>query len=312
MRGSVRGSVVQAESGYPVAGVRVTGTPPGVLPPRTVISARSDQSGAFGFDNLIEGQWLFTTEGSPGEVLGRATVHVFDDALSDVTITVRGLRSDFSALTSHPGADVNVASPPPARPPRAVPGGVRGRVVFDGDGKPLPDATISVVSGEGREPAVLPVTDQDGFFSLDGLPEGEWLLRALGRSGETGTAIVHVFDNALSDVTIEVVRAPRKGGGKRPSSGAGGARPGMHGNLRGRVIRNDTGEPVPNAAIVVVTGSGPAPDIAPESNASGSFTLDGLPAGEWVLRAMTPEGASGEATVHVTAGGVANVVITVS
>ena len=309
MRGSVRGSVVQAESGYAIAGVRVTGTPPGVSPPRTVISARSDQSGAFGFDNLIEGQWVFTSEGSPGEILGRATVHVFDDALSDVTITVRGLQGAVLPAFPHPGADLNVELPSPVRPPRAVPGGVRGRVVFDGEGKPLPNATISVVSGEGREPAVLPVTDQDGFFALDGLPEGEWLLRALGRGGETGTAIVHVFDNALSDVTIEVVRVPRKSGGKRPSSVT---RPGMHGNLRGRVIRNDTGEPVPNAAIVVVTGPGPAPDIAPESNASGNFSLDRLPAGEWVLRAMTPEGANGEASVNVTAGGVANVVITVS
>ena len=312
MRGSVRGSVVQAESGYPIAGVRVTGTPPGVMPPRTVIAARSDQSGAFGFDNLIEGQWVFTSEGSPGEVLGRATVHVFDDALSDVTIAVRGLRSDFSAAVAHQRPDLDVEPPRPQRPPRAVPGGVRGRVVFEVDGKPLPNATISVVSGEGSEPAVLPVTDQDGFFALDGLPEGEWLLRALGRAGETGTATVHVFDNALSDVTIEVVRVARKGGGKRPSSGASGSRPTMHGNLRGRVVRRDTGEPVPNAAIIVVTGPGPAPDIAPESNESGSFSLDGLPSGEWVLRAMTPEGGSGEATVNVTAGGVANVVIAVA
>lgn len=309
MRGSVRGSVVRAESSYPVAGVLVTASPvaapPGVAVPGPSISARSDPSGAFGFDYLIEGEWLFTMEGSPGEILSQTTARVFDDALSDVTLAVPGDWSPPGSDRPYGGSGRDVVS---TRPRTPLLGAVRGRVVRDVSGQPVAGATLSVVSGEGREPDVLPVTDADGFFALDGLPEGEWLLRAMGPGQETGTATVHVFDNSLSDVTIEVAgpaRTPRRSGPSNKSE-----RP-MRGNLRGRVVRSDTGAPIPDATITIVSGAGPAPDIAPVSNASGAFSLDGLPAGQWVLRATAPEGEAGEATVSVKASTVSNVVIQV-
>ncbi|HYT69017.1 MAG TPA: carboxypeptidase regulatory-like domain-containing protein [Vicinamibacterales bacterium] len=312
MRGSVRGSVVRADSEDPIADMMVSGRRSGVsspASPRATISVSSDRSGAFAFDNLIEGEWVFMTQGSRGEVLGKATVHVFDDALSDVTIAVHGVRSDQSANRADrdPGRDVEPSRP--SKLPTLVPGSVSGHVVRDFNGQAVPGATVSVVSGEGREPDVLPVTDAEGSFFLDGLHEGEWLLRALGPAGETGTATVHVFDNALSEVTIEVTgapRTPRRGGGTRS---ANRSERGMRGNLRGRVVRRDDGNPIRDATITIVTGPGPAPDIAPVSNDSGMFSLDALPAGEWVLRAIAPGGRSGEAVVHVTAGAVANVVI---
>jgi len=313
MRGSVRGSVVGADSGYPIAGAMISGSraglsPPG-SPPRTAISGRSDRSGAFGFDGLIEGEWVFTTQGSRGEVLGTATVRVLDNAFSDVTIAVRGVWGD--SPIERTDSDQNVVAPRPRTPLKSLPGSVRGVVVRDFDtGQPVPGARISVVSGEGREPDVHPVTDADGAFALDGLPEGEWLLRALGPGGETGRATVHVFENALSDVTIEIAggapRTPRRGGGTRSSSRS---ERGMRGSLQGRVIRGDDGSPIPDATITVMTGPGPAPDIAPVSDDSGVFRLDGLPAGQWTLRAIASDGSRGEAKVSVTAGAVADVII---
>lgn len=311
MRGSVRGSVVRAETGDPIVGATIVGSPSWSLPSdewgepqRAVISARTDRTGGFGFDNLLEGHWVLRTEGSRGEILGEATVHVFDNALSDVTIAVRG-------LPPIPPADIpsDIEERPTRRPPQAMPGGVRGRVVRLYNGKPVPGVTITVVSGEGTEPDVAPVTDDEGWFALDGLPAGEWLLRALGPAGETGTATVQVFDNALSDVTIEVgglPRAPRRGGGIRPPNRT---ERGMRGSVRGRVVRMDNGEPVADATITVVSGAGPAPDIAPLTNDAGVFNLDGLPAGEWVLRAIGPDGETGEATAQVSAGSVADMII---
>ncbi len=313
MLGSVRGTVVRAENEYPIAGLMISGRHSGATarlwPGSSRISTRSDPSGSFAFDNLSQGEWIFTSEGSTGEVLGKATVHVFDDALSDVMIAVRGLPAEAPVPDIYREAKKDLAAPPRSSP-TPVPGSVHGRVVQD-NGQAFVGATITVVSGEGREPDMLPVSDVDGSFVLDGLPEGEWLLRALGPNGETGTAICHVFDNALSETTIELgpaTRTSRRRTGGRPSSTS---EQGMRGNVRGRVVRVKDGRPIPDATITVVSGAGPAPDIAPLSNQSGLFSLDGLPVGRGAFRAIAPDGQSGEAAVTVTADAVANVTIQV-
>ena len=312
MRGSVRGTVVGAENEYPIAGLIVLGRQPGVpggWRPRSPISTRSDRAGGFAFDDLSSGEWVFTSEGVAGEVLGRAVVQVFDNALCDVTIAVRGMAvaPPVPDVYLEPVTDV----PSPCAPAAPVPGSVHGRVVQD-NGHAFPGATISVVSGEGSEPDVLPVSDADGAFTVDGLAEGEWLLRAIGPNGETGTAICHVFDNALSEVTIEIVipQRPQRPPRRRPNQGPSTpSERGMRGNLRGRVLSKDDGQPIADATITVVSGAGAAPDIAPLSNASGLFSLDGLPVGRWTFRAIAPDGQSGEASVTITADALANVII---
>ena len=315
MRGSVRGSVVRAESEDPIPGAAVSGTRAGAYPPGSrapySLSARSDRAGAFAFDDLTEGEWVFTTHSSGGEVVGRATVRVFDNALSDVTIAMRGGWTDFPPDYDD-GEPVKDIAPIRPRPPRrSALGGVRGRIVRVSNEQAVFGATVSVVSGDGREPDICPVSDADGFFALDGLEEGEWLLRALGRDGETGTATVHVFENSMSDVTIEVgigPRGPRRSGGTRHSHRS---ERNMRGNVRGRVVRSGSEEPIADASITIVSGPGSAPDIAPVTNESGMFALDGLPAGEWSLRAIAPDGSTGEATVRVAAGSSASVTVQV-
>ena len=85
----------------------------------------------------------------------------------------------------------------------------------------------------------------------------------------------------------------------------------MTGGVRGRVVRASDGAPLPERTVVVVRGAGPAPDIAPLTDASGRFALDGLPAGEWVLRAIGPAGETGETTLRVAADRVTETVIEV-
>ena len=86
----------------------------------------------------------------------------------------------------------------------------------------------------------------------------------------------------------------------------------MVGSLRGCVVRAGSGEPLGDAAIIVVRGAGPAPDIAPLTDGAGRFEFDGLPAGQWLLRALGPGGEMGEAPVRVTANAMADVVIEVT
>lgn len=83
-------------------------------------------------------------------------------------------------------------------------GSVRGYVVNE-DGTPVADATIIVVRGAGPVPDIAPVTDDHGSFALDGLPEGNWRLRAQSPGGEVGEVGVVVFDDSVSEATLVVV-----------------------------------------------------------------------------------------------------------
>lgn len=85
----------------------------------------------------------------------------------------------------------------------------------------------------------------------------------------------------------------------------------MFGSVHGQVLRANSGKPLEYATIVVMHGAGPSPDIAPLTDSGGWFTLDGLPAGEWILCALGPSGETGEATVKVFAGSVVTIIIQV-
>jgi hypothetical protein len=197
-------------------------------------------------------------------------------------------------------------------------GSVGGYVVHAHSTEPLEGAEVFVVGGAGPSPDIAPLTDAAGWFAFDDLRAGDWLLGARGPDGGSGEATVRVFDNALTEVTIEVTDVPhvprRSHGGRgkrahRPNDQPGDAH--LVGSARGRVLRGQNGRPVTDATITIVRGAGPAPDIGPMTDRAGRFVLDGLVEGEWVLRAHAPDGAVGEGTVHVSAGHAAEVTIEV-
>lgn len=73
----------------------------------------------------------------------------------------------------------------------------------------------------------------------------------------------------------------------------------MRGSVRGYVVRADDAAPVPDADVFVVRGPGPAPDVAAVTDQWGSFALDDLPEGEWVLQARGPDGEIGVTAVTI-------------
>jgi len=68
-----------------------------------------------------------------------------------------------------------------------LPGQVR-----DLDGQPVPEATVFVLSAPGPTPDIAAITNADGTFVLFGLPDGDYVLKAVGPTGTSGTAIATV------------------------------------------------------------------------------------------------------------------------
>ncbi len=83
-------------------------------------------------------------------------------------------------------------------------GGIIGHVVGASDEAPVTDASIVIVQGAGPAPDIAPLTDESGNFFLDGLPEGQWRLRAFGPGGEEGEESTQVFDDSITSITIRV------------------------------------------------------------------------------------------------------------
>ena len=82
----------------------------------------------------------------------------------------------------------------------------------------------------------------------------------------------------------------------------------MTGSIQGYVVTED-GRAVPGATVVIEEGPGPAPDIAPVTDEDGSFALDGLGEGAYLLRAFGSDGETGKTMVYVSPHAVTGVEI---
>ena len=203
-----------------------------------------------------------------------------------------------------------------------MPGSLYGYVVRAGTQRPIAGAAVAGIrqaprARNGRRltsdfwvaPRVSRLTDNAGRFMFDHLRQGQWLMQVEGAFGETvGEAVVHVLDDALTEVTIEVAAAlapasvgPDPSDADWPARGRPRTRSGtttFTGSIRGQVVGAD-GRPIGEATGTVAVGAGQAPDIAAMTDQLGWFALDNLPVGQWRLRAMGPSGATGEAAVEV-------------
>lgn len=304
MSGSVYGNVVLAGTGEPLAGATVVCGPGDASrtarPLLPSMSALTDSAGWFRFENLAAGEWQLRAQGAGAYSPPEATVSVFDNALSETTLEVASpSRADLSKRPVEGFGGQQV--------PR---GNVRGRVIDTASGAPIGYATVIVVSGPGPVPDHVFVASSAGWFELDEVPVGDWLLRARTDAGATGIASVHVLANTLSKVTITVDGLPATERQRPPFEPIfeteGRA---MNGRLIGRVVYADDGRPAANATVTILRGAGPAPDIAPTTDRNGSFALDGLPGGSWLLRATGPGGEAGLVQVSVRPGSITDAVI---
>lgn len=304
MSGSVYGNVVLKGTGEPVAGATVVCGKGGVSttarPLLPAMSALTDRAGWFRFENLPAGEWLVRTQGAGGYSPPEATVSVFDNALSEMTLEV--VSPSRPALSNPPVSSFG---------PRTVPrGNVRGRVIDTASDAPIGYATVIVVSGPGPVPDHVFVASSAGWFEIDEVPVGDWLLRARTDAGATGIATVRVVANALSKVTVAVNGMPASGRPTLPFEPIFKTEERtMIGRLIGRVIYANDGMPVANATVSILRGAGPAPDIAPMTDHNGSFALDDLPAGSWLLRAVGQGGEAGLVQVSVRPGSITDTVI---
>lgn len=149
-------------------------------------------------------------------------------------------------------------------------------------------------------------TDQSGRVLFDNLQPGQWVFLARSRDGQIlGETTVHVLPDALGNVTIAgtgsapVVRQEAAQVRSDETPDPVTLAKAVSGGIRGRVIRMPEEVPLADAAVSIVRGPSPAPDIAAVTDSSGNFVFDNLTEGTWRVRALGPEGESGEAEVFV-------------
>ncbi len=163
---------------------------------------------------------------------------------------------------------------------------------------------------------IMVTSDEAGRFVFKDIPAGSWVVHVEDDlPASPTTTVVPVWENALTSVTIRVHVAPidsRSGSVNSNGPGAaarGGAPAGRRGRqgaalgiggVRGRVYGR--GQRLADATVTLVQGPGPAPDLAALTDAAGGFAFDGIPTGTWVVRAQSPAGDVGEASVVVRAG----------
>ena len=193
--GRIEGHVIQAQTERPVENATITVVRgPGPLPD---IAPLTDSTGWFELVGLLPGMWVLLAR-SPDDETSEMTVQVSNDELTKVTIAV--------AASPHSGRSSNgVSNVPKHLGKRPEVGSVEGHVVNARTGLPVEDAAITVVQGAGSVPDIAPLTDSGGWFALDGLVPGDWVLRARGPNEETGEAAVRVTVGDAAQITIAVL-----------------------------------------------------------------------------------------------------------
>ncbi len=221
-------------------------------------------------------------------------------------------------------------------------GSIHGYVVRIDPERPVAEATVTLFRDFGSAPGVtqdgVRSSNGAGWFTFEEIPAGHWRVVATGPVDGRGEARVRVFDNAITEVTIDLnglhrwraktlgpgqandtadwrsdedseVRSEPTRGGTLEHQAPASRDPVRIGSVRGRVVHGATGMPVSDATIGIIRGAGPAPDIAPMTDAEGRFAMDGLPWGAWTLSAVDRDGQRGQAKVKVWGHAIAEIVI---
>lgn len=219
----ISGYVVRSDTGRPVSGATIWALPYDADGDAQLYArARRSTSAAgwFELDGLAQGPWRILAQGPAGG-RGEVVVAVFDNAMSEVTISLDGLQrwlADTMAEMPCDDDDVSSGGPdgtedrtsvvdldrygPPRGPVRI--GALRGRVVQRANGRPVPDAAISIQGEAGSLPDIAPLTDRDGRFAMDGIPWGDWRITATDSRGRRGDAWVRITREQPEEVKIRL------------------------------------------------------------------------------------------------------------
>jgi large repetitive protein len=150
----------------------------------------------------------------------------------------------------------------------------------------LPAARTAVVllsARNGSIPERTTTTDQHGWFVFGDIAPGSY--RVAVKDGQAQDVRVDPMTSVILEFIID---------SKAPAHQVGST-------IVGKVIRLDTGLPVVDASVMIVSGPASAPDIAQITDETGAFSFSGLAPGEWLLRAVAPTSQSGQRSVYVAA-----------
>ncbi len=220
---------------------------------------------------------------------GTFTFHAADGALLEARHPEAGrgrARVDFGAQASY---QLRITLSGEAQP-GMVAARISGQVLTD-DGTPMPEVTVRAVPrpDNAAEPsaALHPIgeatTDDDGRFEIEGVDVGPHLVTA--GAPDYATARVNA-EAPARDVTLTL---------------------GPEALLTGKVIDEESGEPLASSTVVVLRETGPLARevIATETTfaADGGFTVHGLAAGSYLVQATAYGYAASEPRPVLAEGG---------
>ncbi|HVI03129.1 MAG TPA: carboxypeptidase-like regulatory domain-containing protein, partial [Enhygromyxa sp.] len=138
-----------------------------------------------------------------------------------------------------------------------------------GGGQPIAGAQLRATTDRGKGPLVTATTDKQGLAQLDRLLGGAVELEVVAPGWVVHQQSLREDPSGTASVTIELIEG---------------------GSISG-TIDDDIGDPVSNATIEIRTTGG---DLLAEtkSNGRGEWRVDGIPAGDVVVRAEAPPALS--------------------
>lgn len=192
MRGSILGSVVEAETLLAVRGAVVTlradieASSSGDLSAVGVERRKiTGEAGDFLFSDVPPGHWIVSCM-TDSDVVVSADVYVDRDAAVAVQLERPTAGQDHRRAGPH------------AR------GVIKGVVRRDESDEPLPDVSVRIVKGPEGAPDIAALTGADGGFSLEGLAPGKWVLEAISSDREKARITVTVDSEGTPPVIVRI------------------------------------------------------------------------------------------------------------
>ncbi|MEO8562010.1 MAG: carboxypeptidase-like regulatory domain-containing protein [bacterium] len=269
----IEGTITDSVHAAPLAGATVSATRLGVEPETTLV-AISDRRGRFLFDRIAAGRYALSFSNAMLDSIR------FGGPATQVAVAAgRTARADLAVPSS---ASLRAAACPGVSFPAGT-GALLGLVTDADTDRPLTGARVAVAWSElvidttantvsSQERSVLATVDADGEYRLCGVPVAEWLLlqvQHLSLAGAIVRTAVGATGVLVHDLSFSADGAMPLAGDSlaTPASAVGRA------SVAG-TVRRVSGEPIAGAQVRVL-GTSPMS----RTDAQGSFTLSGLPAG---------------------------------
>jgi hypothetical protein len=291
---------------FDVSGAPVTGAAVGQVTASTgaplqgaVVDAFNAATGAFEATTTTDASGNYSIPLAPGTYKIKAHFGGF----VDVFYAIGGLSGiDFTtatAVTVNNTAVTNINVVLPSG------GTISGFIHAAGTSTPLVGVPVFIFRFTGnsylfRNPSRV-ATDANGFFSFQGLRDGDWIVRVEPQS--QGYKISYYSGDANNPATDNGTATPVHIAGANTVSNVN-INPALGGaQLSGRVLRSDTLAPVGNLTVQLRTADLPRTGntvrenfvAQSTTNSDGFYSFSGLPTGDYIIQALGNQTANGTA-----------------